>query len=62
MLAGYRGGRTIAKDEATNTSRMAKLIKVITTRGTFSRRNIVDPTESLESNNVEAGKFRRSAT
>jgi len=37
---------TIANEEATKTSRMAKLTNVMTTRGTFSRRNIVDPTES----------------
>ena len=41
QIAGGEG--IIAKEEATKTSRMAKLTNVMTTRGTFSRRNICPP-------------------
>ena len=37
------GEGTIANEEATKRSRMAKLTKVMTTSGTFSRRNIQPP-------------------
>jgi hypothetical protein len=34
------GKGTIANEEAMKTSRMARLTKVMTTKGTFSRRNM----------------------